>query len=112
MTIKAICSNAGNKPREIPKDNWLVSGREYTIHHVYEQMHPTQRGLQGCLLLEVTLEGLYNEGKTQHNCYRLDRFMFNEEDLPKLFEVIKESTSLEDIDIAYELSKLNIQKAT
>jgi len=110
MTVKAICSNAGGKPREIPKENWLVSGNEYTIHHVYEQKHPTQKGLQGCLLLEVSLEGLYNEGKTMHNCYRLDRFMFNKSDLPKLFAIIQESTSLEDIDIEKELIKLNLIK--
>jgi len=108
MTVKAICSNAGGKPREIPKENWLVSGNEYTIHHVYEQINPTQMGLQGCLLLEVSLEGLYNEGKTKHNCYRLDRFLFKKSDLPKLFAIIKESTSLQDIDITRELIKLNV----
>jgi hypothetical protein len=77
MSIKAICSNSGNKPREIPKENWVVSGNEYTIHHIYKQMDPTQKGIQGCLLTEVSLEDLYKEGKTKHNCYRLDRFMFN-----------------------------------
>jgi len=112
MTIKAICTNAGNKPREIPKENWLVSGNEYTIYHIYEQRNPLQKGLQGCLLLEVSLEDLYNKGVTQHNCYRLDRFMFKEQDLLKLVELIKESTSLDHIDIIYELCKLNVNVET
>jgi hypothetical protein len=106
MSIKAICSNSGNKPREIPKENWVVSGNEYTIHHIYKQMDPTQKGVQGCLLTEISLENLYKEGKTKHNCYRLDRFMFNKEDIQKLFDLIKECTELDDVDIKKELDSL------
>jgi hypothetical protein len=108
MSIKAICSNSSNKPREIPKENWIVSGNEYTIHHIYKQMNPSQIGLQGCLLLEVSLEDLYKEGKTKHNCYRLDRFMFKKDDIQKLFDLTKECTQLDDINIKKELDSLTI----
>lgn len=106
MSIKVICSNSSNKPKEIPKENWLISGNEYTIYHIYKQMDLTQKGLQGCLLLEVSLEDLYKKGITKHNCYRLDRFMFKKNDIQKLFDLIKECTELDSIDIQKELDLL------
>ena len=99
MKIKAICIDAKNKPTIIPDTLWVKESELYHITHIYKQVN--QNGIQGCELAELDISAYI-----PYNCFRLDRFAFNITDLPKLIEMIKTSTALNDIDIATLIEEL------
>lgn len=71
--MKAICTNASNKPPEIPNKNWLVAGKEYTITEVIPISNNNTNDV-GVKLAEVSLDELFNQGITEYSVYRLGRF--------------------------------------
>ena len=102
--IKAISTNISNKPKEIPKENWLISSKEYTINHIYVQKNDEQIGILSCTVDEVSLQDLFDKGIIPYNTYRLERFHIKREDLPKLKKLMEDCASLNDIDINKLLS--------
>lgn len=90
--IPCICINDKHRPREIAESKWVKKGEEYRISHIY--WHPNQ-GIQGCDIYEKPLD---------HTCYpfktfALFRFAIKSEDLDKLIQLMKDCTSLSDVDV-------------
>lgn len=99
MKIKCLCIDDAQKPIQIPNSKWVVKGKEYHVTHVYKQMQ--QPGVQGVELAEIDISNYF-----PYNCYRLSRFAFKKEDLPKLFEMIQNCSELNDIDITNLIESL------
>jgi|JI8StandDraft_1071087.scaffolds.fasta_scaffold256623_2 hypothetical protein len=91
--VKATCVNDTNKPKQIPQNKWLVKDNEYTIIKV--TIHPNQNGIQGCELAEISLD----ETCLPYEYYKLDRFAISQDDLEALIELMKLSSTLNDVEI-------------
>ena len=100
--IKCLCINDKNRPQEILPQNWIQEGIQYHIIHIYKQMNISQKGIQGVELLEVKTKS------TVYNCYKLSRFAIFLEDLPKLFQMMKDCTELNDVDINELISECEL----
>lgn len=92
MKIKAICIDDKNKPEIIPEERWVKKGDTYHVTHIYKQVN--QGNILGCLLSEKDISAYI-----PYNCFRLSRFAFNEEDIPKLIQMFKETNELNNISI-------------
>lgn len=90
--IKCICINDKNKPTVIPRDKWVVKGNQYHIIHIGTTIGNIS---MACTLKEITL------GKEcyPYEGFSLNRFAFNEEDIPKLMELLKNCSELNNIEI-------------
>ena len=100
MSVKCLCINNKNKPKEILSQNWINEGTEYTINYVY--YHPMQ-GIQGVTLNEVqTKSEIYSS-------YRLDRFAFTEEGIKDLIELMEDCTELGKVDIEELIKESNLE---
>lgn len=99
MYIECICIEDGARPTEIPVDKWPKKGDKYHITWIYKQV--AQPGIQGCTLKEFNIEDCY-----PYNCYRLNRFAINVNDLQKLATLIETCTELSGVDIMRELEQL------
>jgi hypothetical protein len=91
MEIECICIDGKNRPPEVFPQKWINEGTKYHIVHV--SYHPNQ-GIQGVYLKEVNLKHC-----EPYDTYRLNRFAIREEDLPKLIELMKACTELNEINI-------------
>lgn len=100
MSVKCLCINNKNKPKEVLPQNWINEGTEYTINYVY--YHPHQ-GIQGVTLNEVQTKS------EKYSSYRLDRFAFTKEGLDQLIELMKECTELGKIDIMELIEESNLK---
>jgi len=100
MSVKCICINNKNKPKEIILQNWLKEGDEYTINYVY--YHVTQ-GIQGVTLNEVQTNSI------EYTSYRLDRFAFTQEGINQLIELMQECTELGKVDIMELIEESNLE---
>lgn len=100
MSVKCICINNKNKPKEIILQNWLKENDEYTINYVY--YHPHQ-GIQGVTLNEVQTKS------EKYSSYRLDRFAFTKESIDQLIELMKDCTELGKIDIQQLIEESNLE---
>lgn len=100
MSVKCICINNKNKPKEIILQNWLKEGDEYTINYVY--YHPHQ-GIQGVTLDEVSTKS------EKYSSYRLDRFAFTQENIQQLIELMKDCTELGKVDIQQLIEESNLE---
>jgi len=90
--IPCICIDDKNRPKEVPPQMWIMEGIEYHITHV--QYFTKQNNIQGVYLHEVKIKNC-----PPYEAYRLSRFAFKEEDVPKLIQLMKDCTELNDIDI-------------
>lgn len=100
--VPAICIDGKNRPKEVPPQMWINEGTQYHITHVYR--HPMQGGIQGVLLQEVQIKNC-----PPFEAYRLSRFAFRKEDIPKLIELMKVCTELNEVDINKLLEESNLQ---
>lgn len=100
--IKCLCIDDKNRPQEILPQNWIQEGIQYNITHIYKQMNPTQKGIQGVELLEVKTKSVV------YNCFKLSRFAIFESDLDKFFQMMKDCTELNDIDISELISECEL----
>ncbi len=107
MKVPCLCIDAKNRPQEIPLNKWISEGIQYTILHIGTTVN---RKILTCTLLEVTLD----ETCKPYDGYRLDRFAFKEEDIPKLLELMKSCSELNGLNIneLLEESQLEILKLT
>lgn len=58
MSVKCICVNAKNRPKEIPLKKWLKEGNEYTISYTCRCM---PQNITGCYIDEIDLDGIGND---------------------------------------------------
>lgn len=91
--VEAVCLNDKNKPAEIPNSHWIVKDKKYTVIMIYKMVE--QSNILGAVLKEIDLESL-NIG---YSCFRLDRFGFRPEDAKALFELMKSSAELNDLNL-------------
>lgn len=92
MKIRVVCVDDSNKPKEIPKEKWVIKGKNYNITWVYKMVN--QKGIQGVSLSEIDISNY-----KPYNCFRLNRFAIAKEDFDNLIELIKHCTELSDVDI-------------
>jgi len=92
MTVKCICLDDRDKPKEVPLHLWVKQDQEYHITAVY--WHPIQ-GVEGVELLEIAMD----ESCYPYTTYQLRRFGFTEEGLKELRELIKLCNELEEVDV-------------
>ena len=92
QSIKVICIDDANKPKEIPQEKWVIKGETYHISHIFKQL--LQPGIQGVELVEFDISM-----HEPYNCYRLTRFAFRPEDISKFVEMMNDCANLNDIDI-------------
>jgi hypothetical protein len=88
-----MCVDDTQKPIQIPQNKWIVKNETYHITHIFKQIQ--QPGIQGAEIAERDLSMHF-----PYNCFRLDRFAFRKEDLPKVFQMIQDCSELNDIDIS------------
>lgn len=102
MNVPCICINAKHRPNDIPLNKWISEGVEYTIIHIGTTV---TKKILTCTLLEVTLD----ESCKPYDGYRLERFAFREEDIPKLLELMKSCSELNGLDIPQLLEESNLE---
>lgn len=100
MSVKCICINNKNKPKEIILQNWLKEGDEYTINYVY---YHTKQGIQGVTLNEIST------GCEEYTSYKLNRFAFTKEGIDQLIELMQDCTELGKIDIIQLIEESNLE---
>ena len=100
MKVKCLCIDDSNKPSIIPNNLWVKKGRVYTINWVYKMVN--QNSIQGCDLDELDISKYH-----PYNCFKLNRFAINVEDLLKLKELISNCTELSDVDISLLVEELD-----
>lgn len=100
MSVKCICINNKNKPKEVLPQNWINEGTEYTINYVYYHVN---QGIQGATLDEVQTKS------EKYSSYRLDRFAFTKEGIEQLIELMKDCTELGKIDIQQLIEESNLE---
>jgi len=93
MSIKAMCIDDTNKPKEIPENYWVKKGSLYTIIDIRQILR--QNHILGVELDEIDLMKLEN---CEYKYFRLSRFAINIDDLPKLKELIEQSRELAELD--------------
>lgn len=100
MSVKCLCINNKNKPKEVLPQNWINEGTEYTINYVYYHVN---QGIQGVTLDEVqTKSEIYSS-------YRLDRFAFTKEGIEQLIELMQDCTELGKLDIQELIEESNLE---
>ena len=92
MTVKCVCLDDSNKPKEIPDHLWVKQGKEYHIACVY--WHPKQ-GVEGVDLLEIALD----DSCYPYETYQLRRFGFTQQELQQLMELTKLCNELDEVDV-------------
>lgn len=102
MGIRCICINDSNKPQEIPPNLWVKKDQEYRITHVFWHF---QQSIQGVELAEIFLD----DSCFPYQAFALNRFAFIKEDLEKLMEMIKDCSSLNDIEIRQLIEESNLE---
>jgi hypothetical protein len=93
--IKCICVNDEGKPIEIPREKWVTAGNEYHIVYV-TFLHPN--GDMAFQLKEIFLD----ETCLPYEYFAADRFIFRQEDFPKMVSLVEES-----IDISNAIADVN-----
>jgi hypothetical protein len=86
--MKVVCINSSNKPKEIPSDQWIIEGKEYTVVRLVRMA--IQGNKMGVLLKEVQI----GEDSFPYEFYDSDRF--------KPVEIVKEvitNTEVEEFSI-------------
>lgn len=100
--IGCICINDKHKPRQIPVNKWIESGKEYTIIHIGTTIGTK---IPTVTLSEITLgkESYPYEG------FRLDRFAFSVDDIQKLIAFMKDCSELKHIDIGELMEEMQLE---
>ena len=100
MSVKCTCIDDTFRPNEINIARWVKKGKQYHINHVF--YHP-QQGVQGVELVEFDISDCF-----PYVSYRLTRFGFDKENLLKLLQMIKDCSSLNDIEVQHLIKDLEL----
>jgi hypothetical protein len=96
---RLLCIDDTNRPKEIPKDKWVVKDAEYTA--IWITIHPTQGNIQGVLLEELTLD----ESCLPYETFKLNRFAIHKDDLEKFLELAQDCSEFNKEEIEEMLKK-------
>lgn len=92
MGIRCICINDSNRPQEISPSLWLKKDKEYHITHIYYHYQQKKSGFE---LSEIFLD----DSCFPYVSFDSNRFRIPQEEMEKLFEMLKHCTELTDIEI-------------
>lgn len=81
--VKCICINDKNRPKEIPKNKWVVKDKEYEVIFTCTVLPQKILAFQ---LAEIEL----TDEHLPYEYFKADRFGFTEENLLLLQELIKD----------------------
>lgn len=90
--VKCRCIDDAFRPPEIPRSHWVEMGKEYHVVMIYKMVQPG--AMMGVILKEIDLDEL--DGPWE--CFRIQRFGFEEEDLHELQALIEACDGLQDFD--------------
>lgn len=93
MKIKCLCIDDTNRPNEIPISKWCKNYNEYTLTHIYRMA--LQGNILGCSIYELPL----GDECAPYEMFKMSRFAFREEDIPKIVELAKLCSELDGLDI-------------
>ena len=100
--IKCLCINDSDKPFTIPQDKWIKKDSKY--HVVYIRTMDLQNGILGVVLKEIDLDSTYRE--TGYCCFKMSRFLFREEDIEAIKEMMADCHRIGKFDLN-ELLEIN-----
>ena len=100
--VKVLCINDSNRPKEIKPSLWIKKDQEYHITHIY---YHYQQKIQGCELAEIFLD----DSCFPYQAFALNRFGIYKEDLKKFMQMVKDCTSLNDIEIGQLIEESNLE---
>ena len=100
--VKCICINDSNRPTEIKPSLWIKKDKEYHITHIYWHY---QQKIQGVELSEIFLD----DSCYPYQSFALNRFGIYKEDMEKFFEMVKNCTDLNDIEIRELIEESNLE---
>ena len=83
--MKVLCLNSSNKPKNIPDNEWIEKGKEYTVINVVQM--GIQAGKLGYQLEEVSL----SEKSFPYEYYDANRFAICENSTLIETEIVKET---------------------
>ena len=92
MPVKCKCINDSNRPKEIPPKKWIKKDQEYHITHIYYHIIQKKSGFE---LSEIFLD----DSCFPYVSFDANRFAIPQEETEKLFQMLKDCTELDDIDI-------------
>lgn len=101
--IPCICIDDTAKPPQVPFKSWVIRESKYHITHVY--FHPNQK-VQGVELKEICM----GREAAPFETYRITRFGFTQENLKLLFQMMKDCSELNDVDINKLLEEVEVIK--
>ena len=90
--VKVLCIDDSNKPKEIPSNLWIKKDQEYHITHIYYHYQQKKSGYE---LSEIFLD----DSCFPYVSFDSNRFRVPQEELEKLFQMLKDCTDLNDVDI-------------
>ena len=102
MSIRCTCINSSNKPVEIPPKKWLKKDQEYHITRIY---YHYQQKIQGVELAEIEL----TDECFPYQSFALNRFAIYKEDMERFMQMLKDCSSLNDIEINNLIEELNLE---
>lgn len=92
MGIKCICINDANRPNAISPSLWIKKDQEYHITHIYYHYQQKKSGFE---LSEIFL----NDSCFPYVSFDSNRFKIPQEEMEKLFQMLRNCTDLNDVDI-------------
>lgn len=102
MSVRCLCINDSNRPKEIKPSLWVKKDQEYHITHIYWHY---QQKIQGVELAEIEL----TDECFPYQSFALNRFGIYKEDMEKFIQMIKDCTELNDIEISNLIEELNLE---
>lgn len=99
---RVICIDDANRPKEIPKNKWVIKKQEYTVIWVYYSIPSKTMAFD---LAEITLD----ESCAPYSIFSAKRFAIHEDDLEEFLQLMKDCTDFNDIDIEELIKQENFE---
>lgn len=99
MNVRIIYINDKERPDEIPSQNWIKKGTEYTL--IYIHWHVAQ-GVQGFSLAEIC-----PPVDCPYESYKASRFAIHKDDILKFIRLAEECTNMNNVEIKQLVEQLN-----
>lgn len=97
-----MCINDANRPKEIPPHLWIKKDQKYHITHIFWHY---QQKINGVELAEIFLD----DSCFPYQAFALNRFRVPQEEMKKLFQMLKNCTDLNDIEIGELIEESNLE---
>jgi|688.fasta_scaffold05503_3 hypothetical protein len=92
MSVRVICIDEKNKPKEIPASKWV---KEQELYHILMIFYSIPSKTMAYTLEEIDLD----ESCAPYGVFDAKRFAIHQDDLEEFIELAKNCTELNDIEI-------------